>query len=75
MVPSGVQMPYTGRHVRSNAVLGLEIGGVLIDPIVDGVDCLNVFLVQFEPKRLDNRVLRRDPQAVGNDLLAEVPIA
>lgn len=75
MVPSRIKMSHAGRNVGPDAVFGLEIGRVLVDPVVDGVDRLDVLLVQFKPECVDIRVFQGDLQPVADDLFAEVPTA
>lgn len=73
LVPPRVEASDALGKGGADAILGLDVGGVLRDAVVAAVEGLNKVLVDLEVEQLDLRVGLLEVQGRSNDLLAKVP--
>ena len=72
LIPRRIEVPDTSRYVGANAVLGLEVGRILIYAIVDSVNRLDELAVELQPQGLDLCIGLRDLKTVGDNFFPKV---
>ena len=74
LIPRRIEVPDTSRYVGANAVLGLEVGRILIYAIVDSVNRLDELAVELQPQGVDLGVVDGELCARRDNFLAEMPV-